>query len=73
MSVEMEVDKEPMDLNNSSRTIFATTELVDSPIFTSFYFVFCDFLFLLYLNCTTLTSLQWHLQFKSPFHTVIVT
>ena len=34
--VEMEVDKEPMDLSNSSRTSLATTELVDSPIFTTF-------------------------------------
>ena len=41
----MEVDREPMDLNNSSRTTFATMELVDSTIFTTFYFVFRDFLF----------------------------
>jgi hypothetical protein len=51
--VEMEVDKEPMDLSNSSRTSLATTELVDSPIFTTFYFVFCVFSFLLYLYCIT--------------------
>ena len=69
----MEVDKEPMDLNNSSRSSFATTELVDSPIFTTFHFVFCDFFFLLHLNCTSLRSLHSHLQFKFPFHTVIVT
>jgi hypothetical protein len=56
-AMEMEVDKEPMDLSNSSRTSLATTELVDSPIFTTFYFVFCDFLFLLHFYCTTLRSL----------------
>ena len=71
--VEMEVDKEPMDLSNSSRTSLATTELVDSPIFTTFYFVFCVFSFLLYLYCITPRSSHWHLQFKSPFHSVIVT
>ena len=53
----MEVDKEPMDLSNSSRTSLATTELVDATIFTTFHFVFCDFLFLLHLDCTTLRSL----------------
>ena len=39
LCVEMEVDKEPMDLNNSSRVSFATTELVDSLIFITSYFV----------------------------------
>ena len=33
----MEVDMEPLDLNNSSRIVSTTMELVDSLIFTNFY------------------------------------
>ena len=41
--VKMEVDKEPMDLNNSSRTASATMKLVDDFILRTFCCVFNDF------------------------------
>ena len=63
--MEMEVDKEPMDLNNSSRSSFATTELVDSPIFTTFHFVFCDFFF--YLTSNTPDTIL-HIHSFKPSH-----
>ena len=61
----MEVDKEPMDLNNSSRVNLATTDLVDSPIFITFYFVFRYFLF-----CFTLTAPHTilHIHTFTPFY-----
>ena len=74
LGVEMEVDKERMDLKDSSSSIIsATMELLYSFIFIYFHVEFYDLTFLLHLNCTTLRSLHWQLQFKSPFHTVIVT
>ena len=38
--MEMEVDMELLDLNNSSRIVFTTMELVNSLIFTNFYWEF---------------------------------
>ena len=61
----MEVDKEPRDLNNSSRVSLATTELVDSPIFVTFYFVFRDFLF--YFTSTAPHTIL-HIHTFKPSH-----
>ena len=61
----MEVNKEPMELNNSSRVSLATTELVDSPIFINFYFVFRHFLF--YFTSTAPHTIL-HIHTFKPFH-----
>ena len=60
---KMEVDRKPMDLNTSSLTSFATMKLIDSTIFTTFYFVLRDFLFYS-STCQPLTILHIH-TFKS--------
>ena len=67
-SPEMEVDREHMDLNNSSRTIFVTMELVDLSIFTTFYFVFHDFLFY-FTSTAPRTILHIHAFKSSHFFT----
>ena len=64
-TMEMEVNKEPMDLDDSSRTSFAIVKLVDSPIFITFYCVFRVFLF--YFTSTAPHTIL-HIHTFKPFH-----
>ena len=71
IEVKMEVDKEPMDLDDSSCVVSAAMELVEAHFFISFHTKSCDFYF--YISPT---SPPTHLYIVTPnfipfFHKVI--
>ena len=65
--VKMEVDKGLMDLNVSSRSVFATMKLVQHYIFITFYVVFHDFMISNFLHIKTASRITFPtLHAKKP-------